>query len=270
MLHVVFSKEDEGALRTCFELDEAMQGEILAMEQDWSIGPILGSVNSEGETMTRDEWMARAFKIRPPDEDPLERIKKYLKDTEETEEEVWIWIAPNARDVCGYYHLVSALESFVGRVYTLWLNNLPFINEKGQIFYPVYLSEIAAREFVKAKRLAQQISPAIFETDPDEWKRLKQEHKVLRILEGAKKISAKPETYFDKELKQQIGGDWQKCSKVIAQVMAKSKDNVSRQFLLWRLRECIQANDIEARGDWPDSEQFDIKKVTENTPAAHE
>ena len=68
------------------------------------------------------------------------------------------------------------------------LNNLPFINEKGNVFYPVSLSEIPAREFVKARKLARPVSAAEFETDPDEWTRLASENKNLRVLEGGKKI----------------------------------------------------------------------------------
>ena len=41
--------------------------------------------------------------------------------------------------------------------------NLPFINEKGNVFYPISLAEIPAREFVKAKRLARPVSTAEFE-----------------------------------------------------------------------------------------------------------
>jgi len=42
----------------------------------------------------------------------------------------------NKHDVCGYYWLMSQLKDLQGRIYILYLNNLPFINDKGQIFYP--------------------------------------------------------------------------------------------------------------------------------------
>lgn len=268
MLHIVFSKEDEEALRKSFELDDDLAGDVLVFDQNWSVGPLMGSINSEGDTTSRDEWLVREFRIVPAETDPLEKLKKYLRDNEDGD--AWIWIAPNARDVCGYYHLVSSLDAFQGRLYSLWLNNLPFINDKGQIFYPVHLSEILPREFVKAKRLAQQISPAIFETDPDEWKRMKQENKLLRIVEGAKKIAGKIETFFDKELLAQLQGDWQKSSKIISQVIAKSKGNAGKEFLAWRLREMVQKNELEAKSDWTFSDNFDVKKMAASSAPVHE
>ena len=58
----------------------------------------------------------------------------------------------NAHDVCGYYWLISQLQPYQGRVIVLYMNNLPFINEKGQIFYPTALHEIQPKEFLKAKK----------------------------------------------------------------------------------------------------------------------
>ena len=102
-------------------------------------------------------------------------------------EQIWIWVAPNAKDLCGYYWVIGQLKNFSGRIYVLHLNNLPFISEKGNVFYPSSLSEIPSREFVKAKRLARPVSPAEFETDPDEWTRLASENKNLRVTGRRKK-----------------------------------------------------------------------------------
>lgn len=261
MLHIVFDKDDAEALRKSFELDESLDSEILVINEDWSLGPLVVTINNEGETTNRSEWMARLFNIHPQEEDYLETIKKFLR--ENPDNHIWIWIAPNSRDVCGYYFLVSNLDAFKGQVFSIWLNNLPFINEKGQIFYPEYLKQIPAREFVKAKKLAQQISPAIFETDPDEWKKMQIENKMLRTLEGAKKISGRDESFFDKEILEQVQNEWQKNSKIFQQLSIKAKGAFNKTFLIWRLRELINTNILEARGDWPVADNFDVRKKQE-------
>src|SRR5204863_8342283 len=112
--------------------------------------------------------------------------------------EVWIWMGQNQHDVCSYYWLVSQLQDYQGRIVVLYFNNLPFINEKGQIFYPTTLHEIQPREFLKAKKLNRKITPSEFETDPDEWKRLVAENDLVRILEGGKKIVGKEAGFYDK------------------------------------------------------------------------
>lgn len=268
MLHIVFSREDAQALEKSFELDESLTGEIVVIEEDWSIGPVMGTINSEGITTSRSEWMANLFKVNSPNEDPLAGIPDALKSNPETD--AWLWIAPNARSVCGYYFLISKLMDQKGRVYTLWLNNLPFINEKGQIFYPQYLSEIPPREFIKAKKLAQAVSGATFETDSDEWKKMQKENKKLRILEGAKKIAGKEETFLDKEILNVAGNDWQKSQKVLGQLVSRIKVSVNRLFVLWRIRELIQSGMLEGKGDWPAGENFDLRKKQSVETPAHE
>ena len=67
-------------------------------------------------------------------------------------------MAPNQHDVCGYYWLMNQLKEFEGRIYILSLNNLPFINDKGTIFYPRDLFEIPPKEFIKAKKLARPVT----------------------------------------------------------------------------------------------------------------
>jgi hypothetical protein len=103
-------------------------------------------------------------------------------------EVIWIWAAQNKHDVSGYYWLLNYMKEFQGRVFILYLNNLPFINEKGNIFYPNWLHEIPAKEFLKAKKLAREITLSEFEVDPDEWTKICNESKGVRLLEGGKKL----------------------------------------------------------------------------------
>ncbi len=90
-----------------------------------------------------------------------------------------------------------AVEGIPGKIFVFYLNNLPFINEKGQLFYPTSLQQIQPKEFLKAKKLKRAINLSEFEVDGDEWKRLVQENNPVRILEGGKKIVAKEAEFFD-------------------------------------------------------------------------
>ena len=113
------------------------------------------------------------------------------------EGECWIWMGQNQHDVCGYYWLMSQLRKWQGRVMIIYLNNLPFLNDRGQLFYPSWLAEIPAKEFLKAKKLARPITAREYEIDPDEWRKLAEENAAVRILEGGKKIVGKDDNFFD-------------------------------------------------------------------------
>jgi hypothetical protein len=145
---------------------------------------------------------------------------------------------------------MSRLKDYQGRIEVLYLNNLPFINEKGQIFYPQHLHEIQPKEFLKAKKLARPITPSEFEVDPDEWKKLCNENAIIRILEGGKKIVSKEADFYDKDLLMYITTDFQKVNKVLHQTQSKMKIKTGDVFLVWRMNELIKAGNLVAEGDW--------------------
>ena len=200
MIHIVFETANIAVLQQAIELDETIQGTILEIKDDYAVGPLGDIYATEGYQLRRDWWKS-LLEFSPYTEqldlvDDKLTVHHLLKQLdEEPDTEVWIWMAQNAHDVCGYYWLMSQLKDYQGRVQVLYLNNLPFINEKGQIFYPSYLHEIQPKEFLKAKRLARPITLSEFEVDPDEWKKHCQESAMVRFLEGGKKIIGKEVVY---------------------------------------------------------------------------
>ncbi|MES1223743.1 MAG: DUF3658 domain-containing protein, partial [Bacteroidota bacterium] len=138
-------------------------------------------------------------------------------------EQVWIWMGQNQHDVCGYYWLMPQLKEYQGRIMVLYLNNLPFINEKGQLFYPSWMHEIQPKEFVKAKKLSRPITLSEFEVDPDEWKKIIDENAAVRILEGGKKIIGKAESFYDNEILKNLTADWQKATRVLTNTLHRMK-----------------------------------------------
>src|SRR5207244_9231162 len=134
-------------------------------------------------------------------------------------EVLWIWMGQNQHDVMGYYWLMSQFREYQGRVMILYLNNLPFINEKGQLFYPSWLHEIHPKEFLKAKKLARPITVSEFEIDPDEWKRIAEENAMVRILEGGKKIVGKEVDFYDDEILKNLTTEWQKAKRVLSNTL---------------------------------------------------
>jgi hypothetical protein len=144
----------------------------------------------------------------------------------------------------------------------LYMNNLPFINEKGQIFYPSWLHEIQPKEFIKAKKLARPVTLSEYEIDPDEWRRLADENAMVRILEGGKKIVSKDETFFDAEILKNISNEWQKAPRVLSNILHRMKIKTGDLFIMWRMKQMIREERIQVTGDiekgWKD---FDVKKA---------
>jgi len=179
MIHIVFQRPDIEVLQKSFELEPALRGEVMQIEDDFAVGPLKDLFTPEGREARKEWWRGVLaggdYDGRVDGGDVKDDIASVIalkeKLDQDSQEMVWIWAAQNKHDVSSYYWLVSQLKDYQGRIFILYLNNLPFINEKGNIFYPVNLSEIPAREFLKARKLARPITLSEFEIDPDEWSR---------------------------------------------------------------------------------------------------
>lgn len=265
MYHIVFNEAEIGLMQKVQELDESLTGQVLQIKDDYAVGPIENIFETEGYQQRRDWWKllleGSPYKDQLDIVDDKMTVHNLIKGLEENEEEeVWIWMAQNQHDVCGYYWLMPQLRAFQGRVKVLFLNNLPFINEKGQIFYPVWLTEIRPSEFLKAKKLARAITLSEFEVDPDEWNKLMQENALVRILEGGKKIAGKAVDFYDAEILKNITKEWQKSSRVLQNTLNRMKIKTGDVFVMWRIKALIEEGKVIAEGDAnKDWKSFDIK-----------
>jgi hypothetical protein len=280
MIHIVFNEADIEVLKKAQELDESIAGEVIIIRDDYAVGPVDNIYNTEGYQQRR-EWWKSLLEQSPYDTEQLmnmvddrmtvHNLKKALD--ENPKEEFWLWMGQNQHDVSGYYWLMSQFGNYQGRVFVLYLNNLPFINEKGHIFYPTWLHEIQPKEFLKAKRLCRKITLSEFEVDPDEWRKLCDDNAMVRILEGGKKIASKDEDFYDKDVLAGITKDWQKGNKVMHNILSKMKIKTGDVFLLWRMKKLAEQEKIEINGDttknWKDFE-VKLKSAVATEPAAEE
>lgn len=276
MIHIVFNESDNALMNEVVELDDTLKGEIILVRDDYAVGPLQEIDTEEGWQARKNWWMGLVSashytesQIRQfNDRETVQELKNKLN--ENPQEELWIWMGQNQHDVCGYFWLMPQFKNYQGRVMVLYLNNLPFINEKGQIFYPSWLSEIQPKEFIKAKKLARPVTLSEFEIDPDEWQRLVSENNIVRILEGGKKIASKEATFYDKEILKNLTGEWQKAWRLVSNTLHRMPIKTGDVFIEWRIQKLIEEGKIEITGQvtkgWKD---FDVRlagvKKTEET-----
>lgn len=266
MIHIVFNTADKDVLQKAIDLDDSLAGAIVEIKDDYAVGPVTDLDTPEGRA-ARNEWWKQVLaggdydglveKGVVDDDATFSSLKEKL-DADENEV-LWIWAAQNKHDVSGYYWLMSQLKNYQSRVFILYLNNLPFINEKGNIFYPEWLHVIPPKEFMKAKKLSRPITLSEFEVDPDEWKRLCNENKMVRILEGGKKLAQYDVDFYDADLKKFISAEWQKASKIIHQFLHKNKQTTGDAFLLWRLKSLISEGNMDVQGEVKGMRDFEVK-----------
>ena len=191
MIHIVFNEADVAVLKEAIKLDDSLQGDVIQVKDDYAVGPVTDIYTQDGIN-ARKQWWRDVLagsdidgKVDDGSVDDQQTVKNLIEQLDnDQDEQVWIWAAQNKHDVSGYYWLMSQLSGYQGRIHILYLNNLPFFNEKGNIFYPENLQQIPPKEFLKAKKLARPITLSEFEVDPDEWKKITEQGKHVRLLEG--------------------------------------------------------------------------------------
>jgi hypothetical protein len=273
MLHIVFQHADVATLQKAIELDDSLQGDILEIKDDFAVGPI-ENIDMEEGWAARENWWRGLLSQSPysneslvgsfDDQKTVEVLKRRLD--EDHEEVAWLWMGQNGHDVCGYYWLISQLKEYQGKIFVLYFNNLPFINEKGNIFYPTTLHEIQPKEFLKAKKLNRAVTLSEFEVDPDEWKKLASENALVRILEGGKKIVSKDADFYDKDILANLGNEFQKGNRAISNILGKMKIKTGDVFLIWRMKQLAAQDKLEINGDTSKSwKDFEVRLKT-NAP----
>jgi hypothetical protein len=255
MIHVVFQQADVAVLKAAIALDESLAGDVLEIKDDFAVGP-LGEIDTDEGWKRRHDWWQELLQVSPyqkeervgfDDRLTVQAIRERLEA--DPAEVVWIWMGQNAHDVCGYFWMLSLLKDHIGRLFILYLNNLPFINEKGFIFYPTALHQIQPKEFLKAKKLNRRITVSEGETDPDEWNRLVRENAMVRMLEGGKKIRSEAASFYDGDILKGLTGEEQKGNRAMHNILAAMKIKTGDVFLLWRMQALALEGKVEIIGD---------------------
>jgi hypothetical protein len=266
MIHIVFNESEVKLMKQVIELDETLAGDVIQIRDDFAVGPLQDIDIGEG-WQARTEWWRSLLQDSPyssalagsfDDRETVKQLKEKLD--ENPDEQLWIWMGQNQHDVTGYFWLMPRFREYQGRVMILYLNNLPFINEKGQLFYPSWLSEIRPEEFIKAKKLARPVTLSEFEIDPDEWRKITEDNAIVRILEGGKKIVGKEASFYDNEILKNVTTEWQKAWRVLSNTLHRMKIKTGDVFIMWRMKQLINEGKIEVTGEvsggWKD---FDVK-----------
>jgi hypothetical protein len=271
MKHLVFEEQNARLLEEAIALDNSLQGSVYVIKDDYATGP-LTSEDTEENIQARKAWWAIVLEGSPY-EDQIQKVDDLGTLQQLTEElsanpgeECWIWMGQNSHDVAGYYRILNYLKPFAGRIMVLYMNNLPFLNEKGGIFYPSHLHEILPKEFLKAKKLARPITGSEWEVDPEEWSRLLAEQGMIRQLEGGKKLVNKSIDLYDDDIYRAVTNEWQKLTKVITHLLSKNKSGITDTFIAWRLKGMAG----EGRIEWQDDKNKGWKEIQVRKPAVQE
>src|SRR6267154_6534092 len=101
MFHIVFDSKGAEILNAAMDLDEALDGEVILIRDDYSVGPIQDLFSDEGRAERKKWWDVIRQEVNEPvaEESDAGRLMKILQRMGEEEfDQIWIWMAPNVRE----------------------------------------------------------------------------------------------------------------------------------------------------------------------------
>lgn len=253
IVHLMVGEASAAPLREALAQDEHLSGIVLALPDRLHHGPLHRSEGQSFSQVRAAYW--RAIRHYPEDQFPEEAgVEERLIEAsnllqKHPEAQLWFWIAPHAADVTAYYRSLRYLGKYTGRLFTIQIDGLPFLDASGNVFYPQSFSEVPPREFSKARRLARLLSPAELELDSEVWSILSGPDSFYRFLKGGKKLATEEETYFDHDLMQALRPGPMKAARLVANLVTKSNLPTDEAALLYRIRKQAAAGLLTLKGD---------------------
>ncbi len=251
IIHIIIGKKATDALQNAMQVAELLDGAIVSLNDDLHLGLLQSEDKSFNQTRT-DYWATisgiEKDENQDLDTDAIMKVSTELSNSEDIVAK--FWLAPKASDVCAYFFALHFLKKHIGKLQVININGLPFLNEDNKLFYPTDFSELSAKEFTKALKLARTITPSEWEIDGDEWQRLLNENTPLRILKVGKKIESVTENYYDNDILNYCSNQLQKSPKIINQVLSKGKLPLNEIFVNWRLKQLTEKQMlVEEKGE---------------------
>ncbi len=231
--------------------EPSMDGQVVVLNDDLQTGPLLRAEGQSFQSLRR-EWWQMITPAAEPSQAPedINRILELSNALNRNEaEEIWLWMAPCATDICAYSWALSLLCKHAEKLRVLNLANLPFLDENGKVFYPENISQILPRELIKARRLACPITPSEADMECDSWARLTEENALLRIMREGRKLKSESESFYDAALLNCLSPKAQKAPRILTQARTKAKIPAGEAFLAWRLRNLASQGSIRPAGD---------------------
>lgn len=244
-VHIIVGDDTAKPLSAAVQQDEQLNGEIVILKDILHVGPLQppGLGFSEGRSAFWSKINGSSGETTGVDD--LERLMQL--STRLSNDEALLacfWMAPCPADVCAYFWLLHYLKKHQGRLSLININGLPFLDEEGKLFYSDSLGRLTVKEIIKARKLARTISPAEWETDGEEWNKLREENAGIRVLEDGKKLSGQALDFYDEKLLQVVTQQAQKPGRLAYQAISKYGVPTGDLFLNWRLQELAKEGKI--------------------------
>lgn len=232
------------------------EDEVISLTDCLAYGPI-----SSGSFEDRSDWLDAHTPIWRGWDWIIPSAKHFLTTIRNWADNRLVWIA--LRSACEQSGLQWCFEQTKIPAGPMIIADQP-IRFKKDTAVPLSLGELADEYVADLLDHAPRRAWPAERSSWNEWRRLRSENALLRIVADGCLRSVSPD-YFDHLLLKHCSGDWQKWSRVVGNAMIDAMEqgyHAGDALLLWRVRALAGSGQIECRGELPGREHGPDKRPT--------
>lgn len=242
-IHIVFGQSARGMFvhSKKFDLDSI---QLICLEDFMNIGPVSDLDSDEGVNI-RSQWQLKVFdSILTAD---LVNIKTLMNNY--SNENIYLWTGIDASEIIHTARLLYNLQPCGNNVYMFDFSIFSQKNIYRQTVYPRVLKATDLNNVDDPEKYFRLLTEEELTSYMELWKRIKSENHPVWILEN-NQIVGKDEDYFDSFLLSYCTNEFQSPAWIIGNVLCDIDFVVSSDaFLNYRLKQLVNTNKLEARGE---------------------
>lgn len=169
-----------------------------------------------------------------------------------------IWHGTEAGEKLMVYRYCSLLKN--RELYEINLDDWPMYSEDKNPSYPCNNLALRNPESLNGIfKIQKKITEENKSFYASEWKRLKEDKKLNRILQNGKIISVE-EDYYDQSILNNCSPEYKNAARVIGETMSQQESTIGDYYLWYRVHLLINQNLLEWKGDLSTMRHLEIRK----------
>lgn len=158
---------------------------------------------------------------------------------------LYLWYG-SSQEFCGMLYTLELLKGKKLNVYTMDVKDT--VIKRNEISFQVRdTGEVIPENIEKYATAKRKLDTNKYEELLNVWDLLKKDNSILRVLQN-KKIKSVDKSYFDIDILKYTSEEFRNPVRTIGEVLGRSEDRISDEYIFWRIKELIKSGKIEYNG----------------------
>ncbi|NMM63639.1 DUF1835 domain-containing protein [Clostridium sp. P21] len=251
VINICFSESAGGSFKHAISTKILQDNqEVIVFLDDLSQGSIKGGVNID----QRINWyntFTTENQLKPAAEYDIDDLKENYSAFHGEISKVhhsdilYLWYS-SSREFCGMLYVLELLKNRNLDIYLINVKDT-VIKRKEIEFKARSTGEIIPENIEKYAAAKRKLNLNEHRELLDKWELLKKDNSILRVIKDGK-LESVDENYFDIDILKYTPKEFRNPIRTIGEVLGKSEERVSDEYIFWRIKELIKTGKIEHNG----------------------